>query len=312
MNNRQSSINELFEPAVNYPDIEYKERLSELIGLDDHKARLTKILSLLINPISLEEWKNKYHSSAKKVISAILKRPPLVILEGDVGTGKSELALTIGDAVARQENVAITLLPLSLSARGQGLVGEMTKLLTNAFDHTIELAKKLKNQSRSSRGAVILLVDEADALTQSRESTQMHHEDKAGVNTFIRGIDRMGNGKLPAAVIMCTNRLGALDPAVKRRAADILTFTRPDKSQRHTVLQEPLKELGFSDKEIEHIVTTTGKRYERDYGFTFSDLTQRLLPSIVLDAYPTQKVNTNRAKEIAEEMTPTPPFNNIE
>ena len=55
----------------------------------------------------------------------------------------------------------------------------------------------------------------------------MHHEDRAGVNAFIRGVDRLSNGQLPAAVIMCTNRLGALDPAVKRRAADILTFARP-------------------------------------------------------------------------------------
>jgi len=39
----------------------------------------------------------------------------------------------------------------------------------------------------------------------------MHHEDKAGVNAFIRGVDNLGNGKLPAAVIMCTNRVSTLD-----------------------------------------------------------------------------------------------------
>ena len=39
----------------------------------------------------------------------------------------------------------------------------------------------------------------------------MHHEDKAGVNAFIRGIDRIANAKLPAAVLMCTNRISALD-----------------------------------------------------------------------------------------------------
>ena len=66
----------------------------------------------------------------------------------------------------------------------------------------------------------------------------MHHEDRAGVNAFIRGIDRIGNGRLPAAAIMCTNRLNALDPAVKRRAADILIFERPDDAQRYAVLAE--------------------------------------------------------------------------
>ena len=83
-------------------------------------------------------------------------------------------------------------------------------MLSAAFDHVQEEAHKRKDTSGTSRGAVILLVDEADAIAQSREAAQMHHEDRAGVNAFIRGIDRLANSKLPAAVIMCTNRIGAL------------------------------------------------------------------------------------------------------
>ena len=136
----------------------------------------------------------------------------------------------------------------------------------------------------------------------------MHHEDRAGVNAFIRGIDRIGNGQLPAAVIMCINQLAALDPAVKRRAADILIFQRPDENQRHSVLAEPLRQLGFSKPQIEALVAATGAQNGRAYGFTFSDLTQRLLPSIVLDAYPTNAVAPERAVEIARGIAPTPPF----
>jgi AAA+ superfamily predicted ATPase len=136
----------------------------------------------------------------------------------------------------------------------------------------------------------------------------MHHEDRAGVNAFIRGIDRIGNGRLPAAVIMCTNRLGALDPAVRRRAADILAFSRPDETQRHAVLGEPLRQLGFSRPQIDALVAATGAQKGRAYGFTFSDLTQRLLPAIVLDAYPASAVNSARAMEIARGMVPTAPF----
>ena len=44
------------------------------------------------------------------------------------------------------------------------------------------------------------------------------------------------------------------------------------------------------------------------HGFTFSDLTQRLLPAIVLDAYPSRSVIAARALEIAVQMQPTPPF----
>ena len=96
----------------------------------------------------------------------------------------------MGDAVARQEDIGVTLFPLSLATRGSGRVGEMTQLLSAAFDYTIESAEKLKRQRGKAGGGAILLVDEADALTQSREADQMHHEDRAGVNAFIRGVDR--------------------------------------------------------------------------------------------------------------------------
>ncbi len=298
----------LFERAITYPDIDPQERFSRLVGLEEQKSRLTKILGLLVNPNGIQAWSNKFHPQANKIINTILSRPPLVVLAGDVGSGKTELAETVGDAVARQEKIDITLFPLSLSARGQGRVGEMTQLLSSAFDHTVSEAKKLKGADGRSRGAIILLVDEADALAQSRETSQMHHEDKAGVNAFIRGIDRIGNGRLPAAVIMCTNRLGALDPAIRRRAADILAFRRPNDKQRHTVLDSPLKSLGLSDLEIQEVVKATGNNGEQSYGFTFSDLTQRLIPRIVLDAYPDNPISGKRVVLIAHKMKPTPPF----
>lgn len=308
MIDNKPAVDELFEGCILYPDVDAQERLSRLVGLDDHRARLTKMLSLLINPAGLEDWGRKHHPGAAGALRAILRRPPLVVLAGDVGAGKSELAETIGDAVARQEKINISLLSMSLSTRGQGRVGEMTQLLSAAFDYTVDQASRLKGSSSKSRGGVILLVDEADALAQSREATQMHHEDRAGVNAFIRGVDRLGHGRLPAAVIMCTNRLAAIDPAVKRRAADILVFARPDEAQRHAVLAEPLQQLGLTKAQIDGIVVATGAKNGRSYGFTFSDLTQRLLPAIVLDAYPDRAVVPARALEIANTIEPTPPF----
>lgn len=310
--NTSHGLDELFERRISYPDVDARERLARLVGLDDHKTRLTKILSLLVNPAGLEAWAKKHHPGAEELLNTVLRRPPLVVLAGDVGAGKSELAETIGDAVARQEKIDVTLFPLSLSTRGQGRVGEMTKLLSSAFEYIVAEAGKLKSSTGRSRGAVILLVDEADALAQSREAAQMHHEDRAGVNAFIRGVDRLSNSHLPAAVIMCTNRLGALDPAVRRRAADVLRFERPNEIQRHSVLVTPLKQLGFSESKIAALVAATGSQDGRKYGFTFSDLTQRLLPAIVLDAYPSQSVAPARAVEIAQTMIPTPPFKEID
>ena len=169
----------------------------------------------------------------------------------------------------------------------------MTQLISAAFEHTVAEASRLKSGNGRARGAVILLVDEADALAQSREASQMHHEDRAGVNAFIRGIDRIANAKLPAAVIMCTNRLSALDPAVRRRAAEVMPLGRPKDEQRRVVVYTRLKSLGVGAQHIEKLVAATGpSRGKREYGFTFSDLTQRLLPSIVLDAYPSTRVRS--------------------
>jgi len=307
--NPKPNLDELFERRINYPDCESQARLARLVGLDDQKSRLTKILGLLVNPSGLEVWARRHHPDARALLDTVLRRPPLVVLAGDVGSGKTELAETIGDAVARQEKIDVTLLPVSLSTRGQGRVGEMTQLLSAVFDHTVAEATRVKPASGRARGAVILLVDEADALAQSRESTQMHHEDRAGVNAFIRGIDRIANAKLPAAVIMCTNRLNSLDPAVRRRAAEVLSFARPDDEQRRFVLSSRLESMGLSRHHVDAMVVATGpQRGARNYGFTFSDLTQRLLPTIVLDAYPTRPVDGTRAVEIARAMAPTPPF----
>ena len=45
----KSAFDEIFEHRMTYPDVAYQERLSRLIGLDDHKSRLINILSVLIS-----------------------------------------------------------------------------------------------------------------------------------------------------------------------------------------------------------------------------------------------------------------------
>lgn len=299
-------IETLFERRMSYPFPDARDRLARLIGIDEQKQTLTKLLALLVNASGLKRWKEEHHPDADLVLDSILNRPRLVILAGDVGSGKTELAETIGDAVARQEGIDVALLPLSLSARGQGKVGEMTQLISAAFDYTLKEASAMMAHG-GAQGAVILLVDEADALAQSREGAEMHHENVSGVNAFIRGLDRLANARVPAAVIMCTNRFEALDPAVRRRAADVLTFGRPNDDARRTLLAPRLVQLGFEPADIEAIVAATGPR-GGTAGFTYSDLTQRLIPGVVLDAYPHRAIEPQRALALAEQMRSTPPF----
>ena len=302
------SLDNIFGQRTRFPDERAATRLSKLVGLDDYQERLSKSLGILINPKEFEDWLNKYHAKAKNLAEIIRVRPPLVILVGDVGCGKTELAETIGHRVAKEHKISVTLYPLNLSTRGRGLVGEMTQLLTESFRVVREEGKKLTSQSGKSRGAILFLIDEADALAQSREAAQMHHEDKAGVNALIRGIDDIAKDKLPVAIIMCSNRPDSLDPAIKRRASDIFHFKRPDKEQRRAILQPHLSALGLSVQTIEAVISETGETKNRGYGFAYSDIMQRLLPEILLSAYPASSVQVEDALRVVRDMQPTPPF----
>ncbi len=302
-------IDNLFDRRISFPNPDAQAQLARLVGVDREKDRLAKTLSVLVNPTGLRAWAQKFHRGAPHLLDLVLRRPPLILIAGDVGTGKTALAESIGDAVARSEDVGITLFPISLSARGTGRVGEMTQLISSAFDVAIGEARKLSRPNGRAAGGVLLLLDEADSLTQSREAQQMHHEDRAGVNAFIRGVDRLADARLPAAVLMCTNRLSAIDPAVRRRAAETFEFRRPVDEQRAAVLTYSLAEAGIASADIGRLVEATGAANGRAYGFTYSDLTQRLLPAILLDAYPFDPIRVDRAVAIAQSIEPTPPFN---
>lgn len=300
----------LFEREHTYPDPDAKGRYDALVGIEEAKLQVSRMLGILLNPDSLSAWAKKFHPKASDLIKPMMVRPPLVVFEGEVGSGKSALAECVGDPVSRaNDGLPISLLPISLASRGKGHVGEMTTLLSKAFDQVIERGKKLRRAGKPPAGAIILLVDEADAIAQSRESSQMHHEDKAGVNAFIRGLDRIANEGVPVAVILCTNRLGALDPAVRRRAAAVFKFSRPNAEQRMDVVKESLWVLGLKSQDIAKVVEVTGERpSQRLPGFTYSDLRQRLIPAIVLEAYPDHAVDPDRAIAIAQKMMPTPSF----
>ncbi len=298
----------IFEGSTEFPDPDAQRRFAQLVGLDEVKSRLVKEARLLLNPQLLEDWSRKYHQGAVAATQRFRDRAPLFLLAGDVGTGKTELAESFGDAIARAENLPVTLFRLSLNSRGSGAVGEMTRLLSTAFQEVLQFGKRGMSKGGKTASAAVLLIDEADAIAQSRESAQMHHEDRAGVNAMIRGISALASANVPVLVIMCTNRLDALDPAIRRRAAATFTFARPDDQQRYAVLSEAMKGTGFSETQISAIAALTGPTSGRPYGFTYSDLTQRLIPAIVLDAFPDKPIMFDRAAELAQQLLPTPPF----
>jgi SpoVK/Ycf46/Vps4 family AAA+-type ATPase len=108
-------------------------------------------------------------------------------------------------------------------------------------------------------------------------------------------------------VIMCTNRARALDPAVLRRAAVIFHFSRPDEPQRHAVLAAALAGTGIDTEAISKLAAITGPADDRP-GFTYSDLTQRLIPAAILTAFPDKPLTADILLAAAASIDPTPEF----
>lgn len=306
------SQDDLFQPVIELPEEIRDDRYRRLVGLDPIKARLRKEATILANPAALAQWAATHHPDAARsgaTLNLIGDRAPLIVFGGDVGSGKSALAESFGCDLSRSLNMPVFLWRLKLAARGSGLVGEMTSLIGDAFD----LLRIQGEKSRTAHGIKaiqIFVVDEADALVQSREATQMHHEDRAGVDAFLAGIDGLAGTGLPIIVVLCTNRLNALDPAVRRRAAASFEFQRPTAEHRRHVLTTVLADFAIDPDTIEKLVDITGPSTGASLkpGYTFSDLTQRLIPTVILEAFPHKPVTADLIVKIAQGMRPTPVF----
>lgn len=307
-----TATTDLFGQTTELPDLDAAERFASLVGLDTIKGRLLGEAEVLLDPTRIESWSERHHGSVLDIASTLSSRIPLVVLAGDVGTGKTELAETVGDPIARAHSIDVTMYPLSLNTRGQGLVGEMTSLITRAFD-SVRSDFKTSRDPRTGRArhAGIIVIDEADALAQSRELAQMHHEDRAGVNALIRAVDGIRRDRLPILTIMCTNRGSALDPAVTRRAAHIFNLTRPDTNACVALLIAALAGASIEERHICDAAEHLGPQAGRPYGATYSDIRQRLIPDLFMTAYSADEpVTGSRLVTAAAAFEPTRPFAN--
>lgn len=299
---------DLFSEVLDFPDPDAQQRFAALIGVEEVKQRLVGEALMLLDRQLVSAWSERHHGSAIRAVKELAARPPLIIFAGDVGTGKTELAETFVDEVARRMRVDGTLYALSLAARGEGAVGQMSTLIGNAFKIVADESRSGNRGGKPSKISV-LLVDEGDALAQSRELSQMHHEDRAGVNALIKGIDGLKRHNIPVLVILCTNRLSALDPAVKRRAAYIVTLQRPNEAQRRLLLSDLLEGVTLEDNELDHIVALTCPVEGRDFGYTYSDLRQRLVPeAVILAVTHDVPLSYKVLAEATKRVLPTRPF----
>lgn len=301
-----STVEDLFHPVIELPEPVRAERYRRLVGVNDIKDRLRREAQLLAHPGLLDAWAAEHHGAGLPALALFTDRAPLFVFAGDVGCGKSALAESFGCDLAESLDLPVYLYRLKLTARGSGLVGEMTTLIGDAFSYLTAQGHKARGAS-GPRSVFVLVVDEADALAQSRAAGQMHHEDRAGVDALLAGVDSLAGEAVPVLVIMCTNRERALDPAVLRRAAAVFHFGRPDELQRHAVLTAALAGTGIDTETISKLTAITGPAGGRP-GFTHSDLTQRLIPAAILAAFPDKPLTADVLLAAAASTEPTPEF----
>lgn len=291
-------MNTIFDNIIELPNKAIKERAEGLIGFTDKFDRVFGNLRLLIDPEGLKEWSLKHHGVELEAVSILADRHPLVILAGDVGTGKTVSAEAIADRAVRELDREGFFLRLSTRVRGEGLHGQMGGLVNDAF-------AQLKEQVGKKRVA-FLLIDEADAIASSRSTLQMHQEEKAAVNTLIQKIDEVREMKGRAVILMSTNRLAFLDEAIVRRAAVVVQFTRPSLEERTELFAKFLNGVQLSESEIVNLAQRTGPESNDGLGYTFSDLTLRVIPEAIAACFPDHKLGFSALIDTIGKVAPSP------
>jgi SpoVK/Ycf46/Vps4 family AAA+-type ATPase len=280
-----------------HPNKESKRSYDNLIAIDEQKDGLLEQLNLLFNKNQLEEWRKKYHSKELPIFDLTQNSTPLIILSGEVGCGKTALAQSIATplAVKLKKDVLVIFSPSNI--RGSGLVGEISNRITEVFQ---SFAAKVKDNQCG-----LLIIDEADDLATSRSQNQAHHEDRAGLNVLIKQIDMIAQQSKQLAVIMITNRIDVLDPAVLRRATSTIEFERPKGNRLQEVLQFILRGCTkYDENEFQYLVKVIEKFH---IPFSFSDIIHQAGRKAMIKAYQNNEpYSINHLIDSFNYISPTP------
>jgi SpoVK/Ycf46/Vps4 family AAA+-type ATPase len=288
----------IFDSETVLPDEGLTARASTLLGFDTRYARIRDQLRLLLSGDELVLWNRKYHGGKLSLVQLVTEQYPLAIFYGDVGTGKTVTAECAANRLVMESRTEdAVLFKLSNRVRGSGKVGEMGTLLADAFQKVIQIV------GRGRRS--MLIIDEGDSLAAARSQDHSHHEDKVAVNTLIQGIDDLRRFGGRIVTILCTNRVMAIDPALRRWAAILEEFRRPSADERRELLAMDLAALKPSESQLSQLVAATGAR-EGQPEWTYSDIRTRLYPAALASAFPERPLQLNDLLNQALNMKPSP------
>lgn len=248
-----------------HPNNAAQKAFDQLIAIDAQKSALLNSLELFFNYEKVEKWHKTHHCKKLAFFSNILSGTPLIILSGDVGCGKTALAHSVATPLGKEIQKRIICYETPSNIRGGGRVGEISNRITDAFT---QVKSSIKDGEMG-----ILIIDEADDLATDRDQNQAHHEDRAGLNVLIKQIDLVSREKIELAVILITNRLKVLDPAIIRRATQVIEFERPDSHARKLVFESLFEGVEIKASEINELVKASENKATP---YSFSDLIQKV------------------------------------
>ena len=230
------------------PEEPHAKRFKDVAGLKEEKEELEEIVDFLANP-------GRYTDVGARI-------PKGIILVGPPGTGKTLLA----KAVAGEAGVPF--FSLSGSDFVEMFVGVGASRVRDMF------AEAKKN------APCIVFIDEIDAVARKRGSGLGggHDEREQTLNQMLVEMD--GFGVNEGIIVMATNRVDILDPAILRpgRFDRKVTVGRPDVRGREEILEVHAKGKPLGDDvDLKKIARTT-------VGFTGADLENLLNESAIVCA----------------------------
>lgn len=154
------------------------------------------------------------------------------ILTGPPGTGKTHLARALANEISNITGTEIKFFNIDGTSLNTSAVGETEARWRNLF-------KKAADEAPS-----IIFIDEGESVAQSRDDSSNARYDNKTVNQILTLMSNLEKSDDNVFVIMATNKLESLDPAITRdgRFGIIIPIDLPDKEDCKETLELYLRD----------------------------------------------------------------------